>query len=214
MTSAALPSQTTVHFPALRGSGELQADVYGAGTRAVILVHGGQFHKESWAAQAKHLADRGFLVLALGLRGDHTNPDGTPGSFGSAEENRDDVLAAIHYLQQSGARELDAVGASLGGYAVGDADAEAPGALSRIVILAAPGGSRPEHLNGRKLFILARDDRSGSGLRLPEIRKSFALAPEPKQLILLRGSAHAQFLFATPEGPRLLSEIERFLTAK
>ena len=207
-------AQTLVRFPLTTGVGTVSADLYGTATRAVILAHGGRFHKESWASQARVLADHGFLVLAIAFRGDGLNPDGSPDSSGEYEDNTADVLAAIHYLQGRHITEISAVGASLGGDAVGNADAAAPGALSRIVILAAGGGSHPERLNGRKLFILARDDRSGSGLRLPEIQESYRKAPEPKQLVLLDGSAHAQFLFATDQGSRLLSEIERFLTAK
>jgi hypothetical protein len=74
-------------------------------------------------------------------------------------------------------------------------------------------GAPAERLKGRKLFITARDDRDGSGtLRLPLIRAAFEKAPEPKRLVVLSGSAHAQFLFDTDQGERLLREIERFLT--
>lgn len=205
----AASAQTPVHFPLGRAATELQADVYGSGTRAVILAHGGRFNKESWKPQATSLADAGFLVLSLRFRGDGTNPDG------SAEDNAADVLAAIHYLQGRGAKEIDAVGASFGGDAVGDAVAESPpGTLARIVVLASNGGSHPERLSGRKLFIVARDDRSAAGLRLPEIQQHYARAPEPKQMILLEGEAHAQFLFPTTQGPRLMREILTFLTAR
>jgi len=36
-------------------------------------------------------------------------------------------------------------------------------------------------------------------------------APEPKELIVVDGAAHAQHLFGTPEGDRVLDEIVRFL---
>jgi alpha-beta hydrolase superfamily lysophospholipase len=62
--------------------------------------------------------------------------------------------------------------------------------------------------------IVARDDASGDGPRLPHIRAWFDKAPEPKQLIVLDGSAHAQFLFQTEQGDRVMKEILRFLTAK
>jgi hypothetical protein len=39
-------------------------------------------------------------------------------------------------------------------------------------------------------------------------------ASEPKQLIILDGSAHAQFLFQTDQGDRVMREIFRFLYAK
>ena len=49
------------------------------------------------------------------------------------------------------------------------------------------------------------------GSKRPDISEHYARAPQPKQLIVLEGSAHAQFLFATDQGPRLFREIESFL---
>ena len=49
-------------------------------------------------------------------------------------------------------------------------------------------------------------------LRLPEIRDQYERAPEPKQLVILEGSAHAQHIFNTDQGERLMREILRFLT--
>jgi hypothetical protein len=101
----------------------------------------------------------------------------------------------------------------MGGDAVGEANAKSsPGNISRIVLLGSSGGDAPEKLSGRKLFIVARNDRSGSGLRLPEISSNYDKAPQPKKLVILDGSAHAQYLFDTDQGPRLLNEIVRFLS--
>ncbi len=205
--------QRLVTFPLPDQPVEIQADLYGNGTRAVILAHGGRFGKESWKKQAEAFANAGFLVLAIRFRGDRSNPDGSPGSFGSNADNAADVLAAVSYLHRIGATTVSAVGASLGGDAVGDADAESgPGNIARVVFLGSSGGSAPEKLNGRKLFIVARGDKSGYGLRLPEISSNYQKAPQPKKLVILEGSAHAQFLFDTDQGPRLLNEILRFLS--
>jgi dienelactone hydrolase len=193
----------------------VQADLYGTGTSAVVLAHGGRFNKESWKKQAQILAQSGFLVLALRFRGDGPNPNGSPGSFGAGPDNAADVLAAVAYLHQIGATTVSAVGGSFGGDAVGDASANSePGNIARIVLLASSGGDFPEKLNGRKLFILARSDRNADGLRLDQISRSYAKARQPKKLIILEGSAHAQFLFDTDQGPRLMKEILRFLSEK
>ena len=81
-------------------------------------------------------------------------------------------------------------------------------------MLLAASVDQAERLTGRKLFILTRDDSSGGGvLRLPEIREQYELAPEPKELVILEGSAHAQFVFETDQGECLMREILRFLTA-
>ena len=82
-----------------------------------------------------------------------------------------------------------------------------------MVLLGSTGGSAPQRLKGRKLFIVSRDDLGpGDEPRLPRIRADYTKAPEPKELIILDGSAHAQFLFATNQGDRLMREILRFLS--
>jgi hypothetical protein len=48
--------QRLVKFPLQDGPVEVQADLYGSGTRGVVLAHGGRFHKESWKKQAQTLA--------------------------------------------------------------------------------------------------------------------------------------------------------------
>ncbi len=205
--------QRLVTFPLPDQSVEIQADLYGNGARGLILAHGGRFGKESWNKQAQAFASAGFLVLAIRFRGDRPNPDGSPGSFGSNADNAADVLAAVSYLHRTGAKTVSAVGASLGGDAVGEADVDSgPGNIARVVFLGSSGGNAPEKLNGRKLFIVARGDKSGSGLRLPEISSNYEKTPQPKKLVILEGSAHAQFLFDTDQGPRLLNEILRFLS--
>lgn len=102
--------QRSVTFPLLRHPGEIQADLYGSGVRGVILAHGGRFNKESWKKQAQVFANAGFLVLAIRFRGDASNPDRSPGSFGSDADNAADVLAAVSYLHRAGVKTISAVG--------------------------------------------------------------------------------------------------------
>jgi len=45
------------------------------------------------------------------------------------------------------------------------------------------------------------------------IRAHYERTPSPKELIVLEGSAHAQFIFATDQGERLMREILGFLSA-
>ena len=128
-----------------------------------------------------------------------------------------DVLAAVRYLRKMGAKTVSVVGGSMGGGAAADAAIEAPGEIDRLVLLGAEAGTGrvgpPEKLKGRKLFIVARDDTRGDGVvRLVRIREHFEKAPEPKELVILDGSAHAQFIFETEQGERLMREILRFLS--
>jgi len=194
---------------------QIQGDLYGSGRRAVLLAHGGRFNKDSWKEQAPLLARAGFLVLAINFRGDTFNANGTPSANGSDEDNATDVLAAAAYLRGMGARTIAAIGASLGGDAVGDAEARLGGGVfDRMIFLGSEGGDAPAMLRGRKLYIVARGDSNGDGLRLPGISRHYDRAPEPKQLIVLDGTAHAQFLFATDAGSELMRDILKFLSAK
>ncbi len=70
-------------------------------------------------------------------------------------------------------------------------------------------------MKGSKLFIIARDDLGPSDIpRLPRVREHYAKTPGPKELIIVDGSAHAQFLFETDQGERVMREILRFLSEK
>ena len=61
------------------------------------------------------------------------------------------------------------------------------------------------------LEVVARDDANDEGARLPRIRDWLDKVPQPKKLIVLDGSAHAQFLFQTEQADRVMKEILRFL---
>jgi esterase/lipase len=112
-------AQRTVSFPTADG-GIVYGDVYGGGSRGVLLAHGGQFNKESWKEQAKVLTEAGFLILAIDFRGygqsrgpGESDPMSAPLYF--------DVLAGVRYLRSTGAKTVSVVGASLGGWAAGNA---------------------------------------------------------------------------------------------
>lgn len=210
--SASAAAQELVSFPTQDG-GLLYADLYGEGDRGVVLAHGGRFDKGSWEKQARILAQTGFRVLALDFRG-YGQSRGPGDSEPISAPLHLDVLAAVRYLRSTGAKTVSVVGASMGGSAAADASIQASGEIDRLVILAASASGPPEKLTGRKLFIVARDDTRGDGVvRLDKIREQYEKTPEPKELLVLEGSAHAQFLFETDQGERLTQEILRFLSA-
>jgi len=204
-------TQRTISFPTKDG-GRVCADLYGQGTRGVVLAHGGRFNKESWREQAQALASKGFRALAIDFRGFGCSTGPGQADFDNAPfEN--DVLAAVHYLKAHGAKTVSVVGGSFGGGAAGDASIKSPpGEIDRIVFLGAAPNLSAEKLKSRSLFIVAHDDSNGSGLRLPGIRAQFDKAPQPKELIVLDGPAHAQFLFQTNQSARVMQEILRFLS--
>ena len=212
--AAQLRAQDTLSVVASDG-GLIAADLYGTGPRGVVLAHGGRFDRSSWREQALVLAEAGFRVLAIDFRAAVQSRAGTdtpclydPTCLAA------DVLAAVRYLRSTGVQSVAVVGGSLGGGAAAQASVDAaPGEIDRVVLLAHLAIDHPEKMKGRKLFIVSRDDLgSGNVPRLPGIKEQYAKAPEPKQLVVLEGSAHAQFIFSTKQGERLMAELRRFLS--
>ena len=192
--------------------GTVHADLYGNGPHGVVLVHGGRFNKEIWRPQARILETAGLRVLAINLRGyGESHGPGEADVFSAPLHF--DVLAAVRYLRKAGCRQASVVGGSLGGGAAADATVQAkPGEIDALVGLGnAAGRLSPARIQGRKLFIVARDEADGSALRLPGFQAEYEKMREPKRLIILEGSAHAQALFESQHSERVMSEILRFL---
>ena len=200
---------TAVTFPSSDG-GLVHADVYGTGPRGVVLVHGGRFNKSSWEKQARELLSAGYRVVAFDFRGYGKSTGPGQGDVFTAPLHLD-VLAAVTHLRSTGATTVAAIGGSLGGAAAARASIVSPGAIDRLVLLGSTPDDPGEQLAVRKLYIATRDDVSGDGPRLPRLQAHFDVAPQPKELILLEGDAHAQFMFETPLAGRVMQEILRFL---
>lgn len=192
----------------------IYADIYGKGERGVVLAHGGRFTKESWLPQAERLVSAGYRVLAFDFRGFGK-------SHGPGDSDLDtapmylDVLGAVRYLRKNGVKTVSVIGGSFGGSAAADASiVSKPGEIDRLVLLAAAGDKPAEQIKAPLLEIVARDDANDEGPRLPRIRAWFDKAPQPKKMIVLDGSAHAQFLFQTDQSNRVMDEILRFLAGR
>ena len=189
----------------------IAADVYGSGSRGVVLAHGGRFTKESWKPQAEALRKAGFRVVAFDFRGFGQSHGPGEKEFFTAPMYLD-VLAAVHYLRQHGARTVAIVGGSFGGDAAAKAcGAARPGEISRLVMLASESDAPPEKIRVPLLIIVGRDDKSGSGLRLPRIEAWFSKARQPKKMVVLDSAEHAQYLFQTEHAERVMREILAFL---
>lgn len=196
--------------------GVIHADQYGSGEHGVVLAHGGRFDRTSWKPQALALAASGFRVIAIDFRAAVETRAGrdTPCLYDEKCLAKDIILAARH-LKRTGAKTVSIVGGSLGGGGAAQATIDAPGEIDRVVMLAHMLIDTPEKIQGRKFFIVAKDDRGGNDQpRLTGIRDQYDKAAEPKELLVVDGAAHAQALFDTTEGPRIMREILRFLRAR
>jgi len=207
------PAPKHVSFPTEDG-GQIYAVVYGESARAIVLAHGGRLNKERWEKQAPTLVSAGFRVLVLDFRA-YGNSRGPGDSDPMDAPLHLDVLAAVRYLHSTGAKTVSVVGASMGAGAAGDASiASKPGEIDRLVFLGGAPNGPAEKLKSPSLFLVARDDTSGDGPRLPGIQQQYNKAPQPKSLVILEGSAHAQFLLQTDQSDRVMREILRFLSRK
>ena len=189
---------------------------YGKGTRGVVLAHGGRFNKESWSKQADTLVRSGFRVIAIDFRGYAKSTGPGQDDLFTAPLHLD-VLAGVRYLHNSGAKSVSVVGGSLGGGAGADAvTVMKPGEIARLVTLGGlMGNLRPEKINVPLLVITTRNDANAAGPRLPNIQAAFDKVPgKRKKLVILEGSAHAQFMFDTDQSEKIMKMIVKFLKKK
>jgi len=197
------------------GGDTLPSMSYGDGSRGVVIVsHGGYSTNRAWAAEAQHIAAAGYHVIVFETRGAVRLRSGQETDcLYDAGCMAADVMVAVRYLRQAGARTIAVLGASAGGGAASQASVDAPGEIDRLILLAPMEIAHPERMTGEKLFITARNDRNASGLRLPGIRAQYRRAPEPKRFLVLEGAAHGQQMFAAPEGEALRRSVLRFLSS-
>lgn len=94
-----------------------------------------------------------------------------------------------------------------GGGAAAEAAVKASeGEIDRLILLSPVPTQNPDLIKGSKLFIASEDEKPVS--RVKEQHKN---APEPKKLVLLKGSAHAQHIFKTDQSEQLTGLILEFL---
>ncbi|TDU88738.1 pimeloyl-ACP methyl ester carboxylesterase [Kribbella voronezhensis] len=103
--------------------------VVGSGP-AVLLVHAGVADARMWRRQVEELA-ADHQVITMDLRGYGE----TPLEVGAKYSDAGDLLAV---LDEVGATEVTAVGASFGGYVVQQAASRQPERFSRLVLICAP----------------------------------------------------------------------------
>jgi pimeloyl-ACP methyl ester carboxylesterase len=207
LAAGAAPVAETVSFATADGA-TVVADAYrgtSASTRAVVLAPGAAFGRESWKPLAEALAAAGHRVLAIDFRG-----RGGSGGGASPGALSEDVLAAVRWLRAEGAKQVAVVGASRGGRAAAEASAaSAPGEIDRLVLLSPAGIPEPEKLRGRTLLVASAQEPG-----IEAIRAQYARAPEPQELRLLAGRAHAQHIFATDQSDALRAAIVAFLAQR
>ncbi len=167
--------------------GETTAIVWGEGGRrqGVVLAHGAAYDADSWEDQGRTLEENGVLALAV-------------------EDTRSrNLRSAVEYLKEEyDVRDVVLIGASAGAGQVLQVAREAPEEISQIILLSGTGevsdlGEYP------KLFVASE----GEGIA-EEVRRMAGRAPgNQNEALILSGDAHAQAIFQTGEGDRLMQTI-------
>lgn len=165
--------------------GSDEAVVWGDGDYGVLLAHGAAFDAASWSEQATQIAAAGATALAVENIGE------------------DGLLAGIAYLEdERGISDIAFVGGSAGADSMLRLLTSQPDLADQLIHL-----SPNRVVNGLgdqpKLFIASEDE--------PVAQVSIELADtspgDDNRVELLPGSAHAQNIFPTAQGPQVLQLI-------
>jgi pimeloyl-ACP methyl ester carboxylesterase len=162
-----------------------EALLWGEGDRGVVLAHGAAYDAASWREQAERLAGNGVAALAV------------------EDTSARSVVEAAGYLKEErGVRDVTLIGASAGTAGVLGAAEETPGLVDGVILLSGTGevsglGEYP------KLFVASE----GEGLA-EEVRRMAEKSPGSRnEALILSGDAHAQAIFGTDQGERLMRAI-------
>jgi len=162
-----------------------EALLWGEGDRGAVLAHGAAYDAASWREQAERLAGNGVVALAV------------------EDTSTQSVAEAAGYLKEErGVRDVTLIGASAGTGGVLGAAEEDPGLADGVILLSGTGevsglGEYP------KLFVASE----GEGLA-GTVRTMAEEAPGSRnEALILPGDAHAQAIFASDQGEKLMRTI-------
>jgi len=158
------------------------------GDRAVIMVPGMMYGKESWEFLGQHLQEEHTATLAL---------------------DYDNLMDAVEFLEKKGFTRIAVFAASAGAETVLNLLTENPSnVVDRVAILAAPSGRFLKNEKIDKLFITARGDT------ISRVHKIYEGSVAPKSLKEYEGNEHAQRLFDGENREDLINTLTDFVREK
>ncbi|MBD3304795.1 alpha/beta fold hydrolase [candidate division KSB3 bacterium] len=183
----------------------------------VILLHDYGLNRRDWSFFIPDLAQRGYNVLALDLRG-HGQSEGR-GQYSPAsllQQGHLDVLAALEWIEdntQSDADQIFLIGAGVGADIAYMSSGKFPKQIQATVAISPSYSSildgsfvdiRPRAI----LFCATVGSHQGSSMLATESLANFT--QDPKKVILYQGSAHGLAMFY--KHPELRQEIFTWLS--
>jgi pimeloyl-ACP methyl ester carboxylesterase len=166
-------------YTTVRGT---EALVWGEGNYGVVLAHGASYDAASWEPQAKEIARNGMVALAV------------------EDISGESVASAAEYLKEKRTpRGVALVGSSAGTSGVLEAAESHPKLPDQLIILSGTGdvsrlGAYP------KLFVASE----GEGLAEEAHRMAEESRGTQNETLIVAGDAHAQAIFRTAEGKKLM----------
>lgn len=215
-----------VSFPTSRDL-TLRGTLYGSGTQAVIFAHEPNADRSAWQPLAIELAARGYMTLAFDMRG-HGASDGPR----LLSLFRDDIDAAIDFVEARGAEAYVLVGSDYGGMETVHVAAERDPAA--VVLISVPDSvayaalerslrdTDLEGIDAPKLLVVARDDRivvtleeTGATYEGPDYYRAMNRIrdrlSEPVEFVTLDGDGHGSRLLESEQRDELISAVVAFL---
>lgn len=165
--------------------GDTEALVWGDGDYGVVMAHGAIYDAASWKPQAQQIAQNGMVALAV------------------EDTSANNLIAAVDYLKEErNVQDVALMGASAGASAALQAAEETSGVPDQLILLSGSGDvsgleSYP------KLFVASE----GEGLAEEVREMTEEAAGDQNKVLILPGSAHAQAIFETDQGGKLMQAI-------
>jgi len=184
------PTEGEVTFTTEDGI-DISGNIFGTGSKWVILSHMYPTDQTSWFGFARELADKGYIVLTYDFRG-----------YGKSSGAQDipniykDLEAALNFVKQYDTEEIFLIGASMGGTAslIVASKEEVDGVVSfsgamEFMGLSAEG--TVQDIGSPKLFIASQGDGGAADVA----NKFYEDSSTSKYMTILNGSSHGTFVF-------------------
>jgi pimeloyl-ACP methyl ester carboxylesterase len=187
----------------------LRGNVFGSGSRAVVLSHAFPGDQSSWLDFAKDLAEEDFLVITYDFRG-----------YGQSQGRKDinlldrDVRAAMRFLaEERNISEVALIGASMGGTASLKAAAESD--VDAVITLSAPlefrgldASTSVSSVLAPKFFLASVED----GEAAESAKELLKLSRDPQaEIKLFPGDAHGTDMVSSRRAGEVRADILSFL---
>jgi len=202
-----VPTEGEVSFTTEDGI-DISGNIFGTGSKWVILSHMYPTDQTSWFDFAEELADKGYIVLTYDFRG-----YGKSGGEQDIPNIYKDLEAALNFVKQYDAEQIFLIGASMGGTAslIVALKEEVDGVVSFSSAMEFMGLSAEgivQDIGCPKLFMASQGDGDAADVA----NKFYEDSSTSKYMTILNGSSHGTFVFEEePENAEIAKNCKKNL---